>query len=281
MVMSGAAAVVLTVGVSVTPASAVTPQPDPERYSTVPTAWGSYASDKHTIDAWLNKYNGRVIDVERTVYGGWSVITVDNNNPTYTRTPSGSFSWTVDESLASLKSKLNSNPPKRLLDVESYTVGSSTLYAAAWVDNVGISQHDEDQDYEDVPIATIDSLLDNCNCHIADLEPVGGGKYDVIIAENEDWDSRMWAWDEAMTEAEIRDFTDGSGYRLVDIEPAGGHSYAVVFVHDAVKEWSFGVERTWNQLTTDVPAGHRPIHLKEYKDPYGQVRWLYITMKNG
>src|SRR5215471_15749169 len=79
---------------------------DPERYSSASAAWWFQYADSAGINDWLDRNHARALDVE--VYGAdaFSVVSIDNRNAAYTRTPEGSSSWTTNETQGSLSSRI-------------------------------------------------------------------------------------------------------------------------------------------------------------------------------
>lgn len=275
---AGALGGVLIFGIGAVPASAVPPERDPERYSTAAAGWGYLATDKVTIDGWLNQYSGRAIDVETTATG-WSVVSVDNTVPGFTRTPGGSFSWTVGETAASLTSKINLAPRKRLIDLERYTVGGTTRFAAAWVDNTGAAAKGWWWWLNQSP-AQIVSKLNDCQCRLIDIDPLGDGRYDVIMIPNTGVDALAWWWFVGATPTQISNAMADNGARPVDLEPDGTDRFAALMVADGITG-GYAINQSWAQLTSGPPPGMRYVHVKNYRNAAGTSVWLSVRMRNG
>lgn len=276
-VASSALAGLMVVGVATGPASAAVPERDPERYSSTAVVWGYAVSDKDGIDTWLNQSNGRAIDVEPWGSGGFSVVSVNNNNPAYTRTPGGSFSWTTHETGASLSSKISANPHKRLIDLERHTVGGETRFAAAWVDNTGEAAKSWWW-WLNVTPATIAEKLSDCGCRLIDLDPIGGGRYDAIMIPNSGVDGLAWWWYHGITELQAYQYLAENQARPVDLEPDGSGRFAVLMVRDGLRG-GMRVNQTWNDL--NVPSDMRFIHVKNYTNTAGASVWLSVYLQNG
>ncbi|MCE6998451.1 hypothetical protein LZG04_27155 [Saccharothrix sp. S26] len=273
--VGGALAGVMMLGVVTGPASAVVPERDPERYSSVSAGPAFQVMDKNAIDTWLNQNNSRVIDVE-PAGNAFSVVTVTNSGPTYTRSPGGSFSWTTGETHESLKSKIGTQPYKRLIDVERHTVAGQTRFAAAWVDNTGAAAKSWWW-YLNITKAEVDEKRQDCTCRLIDVDPLGGGRYDVIMIPSSGDDYLVWDWMPAVTIQYARNQLAANHMRPVDLEPNGSGLFSVLAVQDGLVG-GMSTDQTWSDLVT-WPPGMRYLHVKNYTNVDGESVWLSVYLQ--
>src|SRR5262245_45700114 len=193
---------------------------DPERYNSTSTAWGYLVTNKAAIDAWLNDPDGngdpadqaRAINVEPRGGDNFTVIAVRNSG-VYHRAPHGSASWTSNETVDSLTSKI-STFGVRLLDLERYTVHGQTRFAAAWVQNDGVAAKAWSWWLNATPAFIADKLT-SCTCRLIDLDPVGGGRYDVIMIPNTGVDGLAWWWYVGVSQSGVYQFLTDNAARPV------------------------------------------------------------------
>jgi hypothetical protein len=255
--------------------SFATPLPDPERYSVTPTGWGYYfTADSATINAWATQYNMRIIDVEVLSPTLFTVVMVYNVG-TYQRGLTAAASWTTNETVSSLLTKLSG---KRLLDLERYVVNGQTRFAAAMVDNPATNWHDYKW-YLNGTVSYITDRINAFNGRIIDIDPVSPGGYDVVMVKNEGVDAKAWWWYPGRTPQEIGQLLQDNHARLVDIEPDGPGTFAVVMVASKGEYWLWYPALTAQQVV-DIQAqsGMRLIHLKRYTTTTSTLRYAAIYL---
>jgi hypothetical protein len=251
------------------------PLSDPERYSVTPTGWGYYfTADVATINTWATQYGMRIIDVEVVSPTLFTVLMVHNSG-TYQRGLTAAASWTTNETVSSLLTKLSG---KRLLDLERYLVDGQARFAAAMVDNPASNWHDYKW-YPSATIAYITDRIDAFNGRIIDIDPVSPGRYAVVMVKNEGIDAKAWWWYPGQTPEEIGQLLKDNQARLVDIEPDGPGTFSVVMVASKGEYWLWYPALTEQQvIDIQAQSGMRLIHLKRYTTAANVLRYAAIYL---
>lgn len=247
---------------------------DPERYSSTPTGWAwRYTADKAGIDAYAASNGLRVTAVELVSSSPLTFsATMVRNSGTYARTSS----WTVNETVASLRSKL---PGKRLLDLERYVVNGHTRFAAVLVANTSSNYHSY-RWYVNATPASIASYLSAFGGRIVDIDRVSYGRYDVVMVKNAGADAKSHWYYYRQTPAQLKSKLAANKARLVDIEPDGVGLFTVVMVRTAGEYWWWHHAATATQVTNmQAQYGMRIYHIKRYYTSSG-YRYAVLLMNN-
>jgi hypothetical protein len=251
------------------------PVADPERHSVTPTGWGyRFTSTRQSINDWAEPRNMRIIDVEVVSPTTFTVVMVRNTGE-FQRGVTTAGSWVVDETWASLSTKLES---KRLLDLESYTVDGQTRYAAALVDNGSGVFHDY-RVYLDSTESYINKKVVEFGGRVSDIDPTGNGRYNAIVMPNKGVDELQTWWYPAKTVDQIKTLLEFHKARLVDIEPDGAGTFTVVMVKSQGQYWWWHPAATAEQVAEiQEQTGMRLIHLKRYEQSPGVVRYAVVYL---
>jgi len=250
---------------------------DPERYSSSRTAWWYQWTDRASIDVLLDRNHARAIDVAAYGANSFSVVAVSIKKKAFARTPEGSSSWTADETVESLSNKIASGG-RRLLDLERYTVASRTLFAAAWVDNNGLAAKTWYW-WLDITPDTVAAKLQQCGCRLIDLDPIGNGRYDVVMIRADGVDNLPSWWYVGASQTEVSRYLSTNQARAVALEPDGSGRFAVIMVRDGIAG-GVNFDRSWSELNGVQATGQRYLHIRQYTNAARASVWLSITTRN-
>lgn len=221
----------LVVGLSPASSSA----DDPGRYETNPTGWGWFSSaGEPQITDFVDDFSQRLIDVEVVDQGGpkFASALVANSGPFHTPSWHWYYGLTSSE-LVNLDEITTGR--ERVLDVESYQVGTSRRYAVVTVNNLG----DHARQwwwYLNVSKEFIEDELKGKR--IIDLDPrPGSTKYDVVMIANSGSHQKAWWYYFGRTPGQIGDLLEDNEARLVDIERDGSGRFTVVMVRGSGEHW--------------------------------------------
>jgi hypothetical protein len=222
---------------------------DAERSLTDATAWWSY----HGVDAtFLSNHivndNARIIDlkVESAAPYRFSAVLVQNTG-CYAKT----WWWYYDQTASQLYDLVtDSASPKRLLDLEAYTVGGQRRFAAVLVPNTGPQAKTWWYYYDVSPNFLTDRINQN-NARIVDLDTylVGGQRYyAAVMVANQGVDAKAWEWWVDQTPAFVANKLTQDNMRLLDLEWQENGHVSVVMVPLQGEYWWWDINHDLGTL---------------------------------
>ena len=116
-----------------------------------------------------------------------------------------------------------------------------------------------------------------CGCRLTDFDPVGNGRYDVVMVANRDLNGLTW-WYVGVSQSQVLQYLSTNGARTVELEPEGSGRFPVIMVRDC-GSGSIRFDQSWSTLTTGPPSGTRYIDIRQYRNNAGADVWLSIGMK--
>ncbi len=174
----------------------------------------------------LNTNSARLIDLEPYEDGNgnlrFACVMVDN-----TGSNQKSFWWYYNTSSSNLTTQLNANSA-RLVDLDRYTIGSTTYYSGVMIANTGGDQRSWWWYLNQTP-AQVSNLLNTNQAQLYDLEPRDTGNFDCIMIR--DPAPQAWYWWYNATRADLDLLVGNYGVRVIDVESystANGTRYAFV-----------------------------------------------------
>lgn len=191
--------------------------------------WWYYGQTEAQVTSRLSQHNARLIDVEPydTVSGvRYAICLIPNTGQDF----ASSHGWQTGMSFSQVTAWLNSNPGRRILDVQPYVTGGSQRYAFSWVSNSGNTASTY-WIYLNTTASTIESLLQTNNARLIDLEPHDDtGRMSAIMVPN---DGKQWLWYVGIPDtAELERLAEQHASRIIDFErytdSTGSVRYAAV-----------------------------------------------------
>lgn len=181
----------------------------------------------------LSANNGRLIDLEVYESGGQTLMTaimVRNSG-----SDAKAWWWYWGQTAAQIDSRVQTNSG-RLVDLERYSIGGSTRFAAVMISNTGNDAKPWGY-YYDASLSTIQSYLQQQGMRVYSMEPSSSGRWDAIMVRNTGSDAKAWWHYYGMTGSEVTAMLQQNVARLVDVErrfvfPAGVR-YDVVALDNA------------------------------------------------
>jgi hypothetical protein len=219
------------------------------------TWWWYYGLTSAQVAQKVSSLSARIVDIERYTVGGqrrFAVAMVKN-----TGVAAKAWWYYYDVSAATLSSKLNANNA-RLIDLDSYTVGSSTLYSAVMIRNTGVDQKPWWW-YYNVSASFVSSKLSTNRARLIDVERRSNGNFNVVMQRR---GGEYWWWYYDVTPASLTKLYSQNGARIIDIEPYiknGTQRFAVVMLNDLNSESS----RLREIMRTGLNGGVYGVYVKK------------------
>lgn len=149
--------------------------------------------------------------------------------------------WYYNTTTTSLSSQLSTNNG-RLVDLDTYTIGTTTYYSGVMIANTGTDNRAWWW-YTNVTPTQIGTYLNTNSARLYDLEHRDNGNYDCIMVR--ETSAPAWYWWYGLTSADVSFLIGNYGVRPIDIESylvSGSRRYAMVTINNS------------NALTTNVGA---------------------------
>ncbi len=188
----------------------------------------------------LASNSARLIDLEPYEDGNgnlrFACIMVDN-----TGANAKAWWWYYNTSTTSLSTQTTTNNA-RLVDLDTYTIGTTTYYSGVMIANTG-ADYRQWWWYINATGTQIGSYLNTNNARLYDLERRSNGNFDCVMVR--DPASPAWYWWYDLTSTDVSFLIGNYGVRPIDIESylvSGSRRYAMVTINNS------------NALTTSVGA---------------------------
>ena len=204
--------------------------------------WWYYNLTGSQLSSVLTTNQGRLIDLEpyQTSSGlRFACVMVPN-----TGANAKAWWYYYNTSVSALSSQASANNA-RIVDLQSYVSGGSTVYAAVMIRNVG-ADYRPWWWYVNASQSQITAFLNSNNARLYDLERRTNGNYDCVMIRQSP--TPHWYWWLNLTAAAVRDKLDNYGVRAIDIEGytvGSSRRYSMIAVNNS------------NELETAVGNGMR------------------------
>lgn len=186
-----------------------------------------YGLTASQLKARLKEKQGRLIDLETYVAGGqrrFAVVMVRN-----TGQAAKNWHWYYGISAASLKARLSEHK-SRLVDLESYSQGGTTRYAAVMIRNSGVDRSGW-WFWRNVPLSTVRNSASANGARTFSLDRLPNGRYNAIQVKRK---GEFSAYEINVDARRAGDFVSQNGGRIVDLDTyvIGGKRRFTVVVND-------------------------------------------------
>lgn len=186
-----------------------------------------YGLTASQLKAKLKEKKGRLIDLETYVAGGqrrFAVVMVRN-----TGQAAKNWHWYHGISAASLKARLGEHK-SRLVDLESYSQGGTTRYAAVMIRNSGVDKSGW-WFWRNVPLSTVQNSASANGARTFSLDRLPNGRYNAIQVKRK---GEFSAYEIDVDARRAGDFVSQNGGRIVDLDTyvIGGRRRFTVVVND-------------------------------------------------
>lgn len=198
------------------------------------SSWWWYVDQTNeSLGKLLQQNKARLTDLNAYRVNGqlrFAAVMVPNSGPNST-----GWWWYFDQSAEALGKLLDQNKA-RLVDLDAYTSGNQTLYAAVMVSNQGPKGTGWWWYLGQTP-DQIGKLLDANKARILRLKRSAGGgqRFDVIMVSNSGSESVRWWWYLGQTPEKLAELAGRFNARLIDIvAPARGSNYAGLMIDNGM-----------------------------------------------
>jgi len=190
--------------------------------------WWYYDLTAAGVAERISTLHARLIDIERYTVGGqrrFAIVLVSN-----TGVAAKTWWYYYDVSSSVLASKLSQNHA-RLVDLDSYAVGSSRRYAAVMIRNAGVDAKAWWW-YLNATPSFVASKLAAKKARLIDIDRRSNGRFDVVMQRR---GGEYWWWYYDASAAGVAARASQNGARIVDLEPYvknGVRRFAVLMLND-------------------------------------------------
>ena len=223
--------------------------------------WWYFDKTEPELSDLLNTNNARIIDLERYEVGGQTrlaAVMVANAGAS-----AKAWWWYLDTDLDTIVDGINTNSA-RILDLETYFVGTQRFYSAVMVPNTGDDAKGWWWYLGQTP-EQVGTLLGDNNARLIDIEPddPAAGTYNVVM---ESCPCPLWWWYLGQNADQVGKLLAQNGARLIDLESyvdGGGEiRFDVVMINNSNDITS----RIGNRLRTGT-EGAVGLYLKQVGGP--------------
>lgn len=179
------------------------------------------------VKAKLKEKKGRLIDLETYVDGGtrrFAVVMVVNKGQA-----AKNWHWYHGLSAASLKARLSQHK-SRLIDLESYSQGGTTKYAAVMIRNTGVDKSGW-WFWRNVPLSTVQGSASANGARTFSLDRLPNGRYNAIQIKRK---GEFSAYEVNVDARRAGDFVSQNAGRIVDLDTyvIGGKRRFTIVIND-------------------------------------------------
>ena len=200
----------------------------------VPGWWWYFGQTFAEIGQKLNANNARLIDLEPYDSGGgvirYAAVMVSN-----TGGAARSSTYLSGVSSSQIATHLATSS-RRLIDLDTYFIGTNKLYSAVFVANTGADAKAW-QWWLNQSAADVTAKLTAFNGRLVDLERLPNGLYNAVMVKNTGADAAAWWWRLGFASlSDLLDFANQLAVRPVDVETyidGGQRRYLGVFIDNA------------------------------------------------
>lgn len=174
--------------------------------------WWYYNIDATTLSAKLALHKARIADIEAYMIGSklYFTVVLTPNTGSYKK----AWWWYYGVTPSSVSSRLSANGA-RLVDIDSYKVGSATRYAVVMIRNTG-SDARSWWWYHGVTSSYISSRLSSNKARLTDIEYIGNNRYAAIMERS----AARWYWYYGVSSSStMLGYASQNGARLFHIVP--------------------------------------------------------------
>lgn len=201
-------------------------------------SWWYYNLTAAQVTANLAANNARLIDLDpyEDLSGNlkFACVMVDN-----TGSHQRGWLWQYGTTTTALATAANNNNA-RIIDLDRYTIGTTTYYSAVMIANTGQDQRNWWW-YVNVTPLQIGSYLNTNSARLYDLEPHGTGTFDCVMTQGPT--TPNWHWWPSLTSADVAYLIGQYGVRPIDL---------ATYTTTAGRRWAMVTINNSNTLTTNV-----------------------------
>jgi len=175
--------------------------------------WWYIGQTEADVNASLAANNSRLIDIEPFMTASglrFATVQVQNTGADQANTHGWYFGLTAQEAA----DWAGNNPGYRILDIQPYDANGNLRYAIVIVENTGNVASNWAY-YVNVPIATIETYLDDNSYRLIDLEEQDNGNYSAVMVPN---DGNAWWYYYNVTETFLTDRINQNAARVTDLQ---------------------------------------------------------------
>ncbi|MEM9379037.1 MAG: serine hydrolase [Planctomycetota bacterium] len=209
------------------------------------TWWWYYGQTASQVTQRLSQHNARLIDVEPydTSNGvRYAILLIRNTGSDFSAT----HGWIPSYSFNQVVNWRNSNPTRRIVDIQPHLVNGLLRYTFAWVQNSG-SLYQPWGLYMNTTPSFLSNTLASTNERIVDLEVMDDTeRMTVLTAPN---DGNAWYWFYGVRSGDVQTTIGQYASRPIDLQRYRTQSGSI--------RYGFVVRRNENDLTVAATAAQR------------------------
>ena len=192
-----------------------------------------YGLSAAQVAARLDEKHGRLIDLETYTAAGarrFAVVMVVNSGQA-----AKNWHWYHGQSADQLKARLGEHK-SRLIDLESYSAGGATKYAAIMIRNSGVDKSAW-WFWRNVPLSTVQNSASANGARTFSLDRLPNGRYDAIQIKRK---GEFSSYEINVDARRAGDFISQNGGRIVDVDTyaAGGERRFTIVINDNADAFS-------------------------------------------
>ncbi len=175
--------------------------------------WWYFDQTSASVTSLLTQNNARLIDIEPydTASGlRYAAVMIANTGNDF----ASAHGWQTAFTATGVSQWINSNPTRRIIDIQPYTVGSEERYAFVWVNNSGSLQ----SPWWILLNATqtqVSDVINQNQARLIDLERQPGTRFSAVFTPA---GGRTWYYLYQITSGELARLTGQFASRIIDIE---------------------------------------------------------------
>jgi len=184
------------------------------------------------VEANLQATDGRILDLDPYDAGDQTRFSVSIIPNTGKREKT--WWWDHDLTAQQVVDAIN-DLGMRIIDLDAYQKGGSTLYSYVGILNQGVDAKAWWLHF-DIPFAEVGQALADNNARLMDIEAHPNGNFTVVMVAD---DGKGWWWGAGLTAERLGAFVDNKGSRLIDLErlPGGGEpTFAFISIDNVATE---------------------------------------------
>jgi hypothetical protein len=220
-----------------------------------------YGQSASQVKSKLAAKKGRLIDLETYKVGGkrrFAIVMVKNKGQA-----AKNWHWYYGISSTKLKSRLKEHK-SRLIDLESYSSGGSTKYAAIMIRNKGVDKSGWWY-WRNVPLATVQANANAKGARTFSLDRLPNGRFNAIQIKRK---GEFSAYEVDMNARRAGDFISQNGGRIVDLDTytLGNERRFTIIVNDNADAYNARV-RSLARASSKLSAGRWGMFVRQVGGP--------------